>query len=281
MTTGYDRPTVESFGREWQAFDQSGAGSAELERLFLRYFSDFPWDLAGSESVGLDAGCGSGRWARFVSERVGGLVCLDPSSGAAGVAARNLAGQASCHVVIGAAGQLPIRPGSLDFGYSLGVLHHTPDPALARGDCVGALKPGAPFLVYLYYALDGRPGWFRALWRASDALRRVISRAPYGVRRAVTWPIAAAVYWPLARAALLAEHTLGRDVGGMPLAFYRDKAFYVMRNDALDRFGTPLERRFTAAEVRRLMEAAGLTDVRLAEGPPYWRAVGVRPGAGS
>jgi len=53
-----------------------------------------------------------------------------------------------------------IPAGSQDFGYSLGVLHHVPDTAAAIRSCVTLLKPGAPLLLYLYYAFDNRPVWF-------------------------------------------------------------------------------------------------------------------------
>ncbi|MCY7329778.1 MAG: class I SAM-dependent methyltransferase, partial [Saprospiraceae bacterium] len=63
--------------------------------------------------------------------------------------------------------------GAMDFGYSLGVLHHIPDTRAALAACVRKLKPGAPFLLYLYYAFDNRPWWFKALWRLSDVVRRL------------------------------------------------------------------------------------------------------------
>jgi hypothetical protein len=49
-----------------------------------------------------------------------------------------------------------------------------------------------------------------------------------------------------------------------------------MRTDSRDRFGTPLEQRFTAAEVRTMMEQAGLKNIRLSEAEPYWCAVGFK-----
>src|SRR5690606_14720816 len=133
--------------------------------------------------------------------------------------------------------------------------------------CTAKLKPGAPFLVYLYYAFDQRPAWYRALWRASEGLRAGISRLPFGLKRRVTDVIAAAVYWPLTRVALLAERA-GADVRHFPLAPYRNYSFYTMRTDALDRFGTPLEQRFTRDQIRAMMEEAGLTDIRFRDGEP-------------
>ncbi|MDI1282427.1 hypothetical protein [Brevundimonas sp.] len=142
-------------------------------------------------------------------------------------------------------------------------------------DCVRKLKPGAPLLVYVYYAFDNRPGWFRALWRVTDLGRVVISRLPFGLRRAVTTGIAVLVYWPLARGAALAER-LGIRVEGLPLSAYRHNSFYSMKTDALDRFGTRLEQRFSRARIAAMMADAGLVDVRFSVGVPYWVACGTR-----
>jgi hypothetical protein len=49
-----------------------------------------------------------------------------------------------------------------------------------------------------------------------------------------------------------------------------------MRNDALDRFGTPIEKRFSKAEVESMMKNAGLENVIIAATKPYWHAVGRR-----
>jgi hypothetical protein len=51
-----------------------------------------------------------------------------------------------------------------------------------------------------------------------------------------------------------------------------------MRTDALDRFGTRLEKRFTKNEMRKLMEDCGLRDIRFSE-TSFWTAVGYRPKA--
>jgi SAM-dependent methyltransferase len=271
-----DRATVQGFGREWTTFDQSGVNHRALEATFDRYFALFPWDALSERAIGIDVGCGTGRWARFVAPRVGRLLCVDPSEPAADVARRTLSDVGNVDIQVAAAGGLPVADASLDFGYAIGVLHHMPDPAVGLRDCARVLKPGAPFLVYLYYALDNRPVWFRALWRATDAARRGISRLPFRARYWLTQALAALVYWPLARAARLAE-SLGisrRRVELAPLSFYRHKPFYIMRNDALDRFGTRVEHRYTRQEVRRLMEDTGFCNVVISPDPPYWCAVG-------
>ena len=137
------------------------------------------------------------------------------------------------------------------------------------------LKPGAPLLLYLYYAFDDRPVWFRALWSVSDGFRGIVRRFPAGLKHGVTDAIAACVYFPLARLSGILEK-LGLSIHDIPLSYYRNHSFYTMRTDSRDRFGTPLEKRFKRVEVENMMRDAGLVDIRFSEGAPYWCAVGTK-----
>lgn len=277
LSDNLDVATVEGFGEEWDAFDQSGLSGEEYDAWFDAYFHLFPWAALKTDAQGFDLGCGSGRWAAKVAPRVGRLHCIDPAEKALAVARRRLADAENVTFHHAAADRLPLADGSQDFGYSLGVLHHVPDTARALQDGVAKLKPGAPFLLYLYYALDDRPAWFRALWKASDVVRRGISRMPFPLRKGVTTGIAGAVYLPLARGALAAEK-FGLPVRSIPLSAYRRSSFYTMRTDALDRFGTRLEQRFTRGQIAAMMESAGLRDISFSDREPFWVALGYRNG---
>jgi SAM-dependent methyltransferase len=266
---------VAGFGDEWRRFDQSGAPERELTEWFERYFEIFPWDALPPRAVGMDLGCGSGRWARFVAPRVGTLHCIDASGAALDVARQRLGGLGGCVFHHASVDSIPLPDASLDFAYSLGVLHHVPDTAAGIAACVQKLKPGAPFLVYLYYAFDRSPGWFRRIWRVSDVVRRGVSRFPHPLRYATSQALAAGVYWPLARTAAVLEK-VGFDVTHVPLSTYRACSFHQMRNDALDRFGTSREQRFSRDEIRHMLEAAGLEGITFHDGAPFWCAVGHR-----
>ena len=270
-----DAATVAGFGDEWKTFDQTRLPESDLRKQFEQYFRIFPWEALPDEPVGFDLGCGSGRWARCVAPRVGQLHCIDASDAAISVARANLGGHPNCAFHVATVAELPLAPDSMDFGYSLGVLHHVPDTASGIRECTERLRPGAPFLIYLYYAFDQRPGWFRATWRVADGLRRLISRLPHRAKLALTSAIAVVAYYPLARLARHGER-LGANVDGFPLSAYRDRSFYMMRTDAYDRFGTRVEKRFRAEEIRAMLEDAGLERVAFSDEFPYWCAVGFK-----
>jgi SAM-dependent methyltransferase len=167
---------------------------------------------------------------------------------------------------------LPFLNAHFDLIFSLGVLHHLPDTEGAIRNLTDKLSPGGTFLLYLYYAFDNRPLWFKALWRVSDAVRRLISSLPFPLRYALSQIIALCVYWPMARAAKYLPVP-----ASWPLSAYAHRSFYVMRTDALDRFGTRLEQRFTKRQITAMLESAGLEGICFSDSEPYWVCKAVKP----
>ena len=274
-----DPDVARGFGEEWSTFrqDEDHLSAQQRREIFDDYFRIFPWALLPpGGGTGIDVGCGTGRWSMLVAPRVAHLHLLDVSSEALAVARQNLKAASNVSFHAASVAAMPLPDASLDFAYSLGVLHHVPDTQSAIGAIAAKLKPGAPCLVYLYYALDNRPAWYRALWRLSNLGRLVISRLPHPLRLVVSQIVAALVYWPLARLATLLSR-LGRSPRGLPLAYYADKSFYVMRTDAYDRFCTRLEKRFTRPEIEAMLKRAGFADVRFSDREPFWCAVGIKP----
>jgi SAM-dependent methyltransferase len=269
-----DPDVAAGFGEEWSTFRQGSEelSKADREAIFESYFHIFPWNELPPDSVGLDAGCGSGRWSVMVAPRVGHLHLLDASADALAVAQVNLADAENTSFHLASVGEIPLEDNSLDFAFSLGVLHHVPDTATAIRDIADKLKAGAPFLIYLYYALDNRPWWYRTLWRLSDIFRIVISRLPTKLRLALSQLIALAVYWPLARLAALVERA-GLSPGAIPLESYRHRSFYVMQTDAYDRFCTRLEQRFTRRQIEDMLTSAGFENIRFSGRTPFWCAI--------
>jgi ubiquinone/menaquinone biosynthesis C-methylase UbiE len=273
-----DPQVARGFGREWSTFrqDTDHLSQQQRQKIFDDYFHIFPWPLLPPDGgVGIDVGCGTGRWSMLVAPRVAHLHLLDASAEALAVAKDNLSFASNVSFYATSVAEIPLPPNSLDFAYSLGVLHHVPDTQAAIDAVAGKLKSGAPFLIYLYYAFDNRPGWYRLLWRIADLGRAVVSRLPHPARFVVSQTIAALIYWPLARTAGVVSR-LGGSFKSLPLSWYADKSFYVMRTDAYDRFCTRLEKRFTQAEVEQMLRHAGFENVRFSDRAPFWCAVGIK-----
>ena len=98
---------------------------------------------------------------------------------------------------------------------------------------------------------------------------------PFNLKVLVTKLIAIIVYLPLAKLSYLLEY-LGLDTTNIPLSQYRKYSFYVMKTDALDRFGTKLEKRFTKKEIKEMMNESGLSSIQFRDKAPYWTAIGYK-----
>lgn len=268
-TGNVDLKTVEGFGKEWGRFTQREMSDAERAEVFSKYFSLIDWSRKPSRA--LDMGCGSGRWDLLVAPLVAQLVAADASPEALLVARRNVE-LPNVSFVEATAETLPFPDGYFDFIFSLGVLHHVPDTQGAIDALTAKLSSGGALLLYLYYAFDTRPGWFKMLWKISDWIRRLVCRLPFPLRYGFSQVVAVFVYWPLARTAKYLPVP-----ESWPLKFYANRSFYFMRTDALDRFGTRLEKRFTQKEITAMLERAGLKNVRFSEGDPYWVCVATKP----
>ncbi len=270
-----DPVVAAGFGHEWSTFRQREGELSAIDRgaIFQSYFHIFPWNDLPPDAVGLDVGCGSGRWSVMVAPKVGHLHLLDASEEALAVARQNLSGASNVSFHVASVGNIPLEDSSLDFAFSLGVLHHVPDTAAAIWAIATKLKPGAPFLIYLYYAMDNRPWWYRAIWQFSSVFRVTISHLPPSARLVVSQIIAIAVYWPLARLAATVERA-GFSSSSIPLESYRHRKFYVMRTDAYDRFCTRLEQRFTRRQIEAMLSDAGFDGIRFSDTVPFWCAVG-------
>jgi SAM-dependent methyltransferase/uncharacterized protein YbaR (Trm112 family) len=271
-TTGRD-PVIAGFDDEWGRFRE--VGTADQSRVFERYFDLLPPECFRLDQTVLDAGSGAGRWAFEVSRKGPRVIAVDLGQSIEVTRANTPPDRVAC--VQADLLALPLAPAAVDWAYSLGVLHHTQAPDVGLTNVVRSVRPGGFVLLYLYYALDQRGPVFRGVFQAVDIARRFISRQPRGAARAIATLIAASIYWPLARGGAILERAGAAGLAEkIPLSFYRHLSFATMRNDSLDRFGTRLERRYTRAEMTTLMRHAGLADIHISEGLPFWHGVGTK-----
>lgn len=269
-----DWTTVESFGEEWTKFAKFS--DRDVDDVGSDYFDIVDESMLNSKSLALDVGCGTGRWTRFIQSRCNFVEAIDPSK-AVVAASVMLGGFDNIRITHADVDNIPFRDESFDFVFSLGVLHHIPDTAAAMQKCVEKVKVGGHFLVYLYYNLDNMGFIPKVIFFLMNSLRQVVCKMPPWLKKVSCDLLAVLIYLPNAIATWVLKLTIGGDTyKRIPLAYYHDKSFNVMRNDALDRFGTPLEQRFSKAQIVAMMEACGLAEIRVSTERPYWHAVGKR-----
>ena len=268
-----DLNTVHSFGEEWKEFHEFR--DEEIKKIGDTYFDIVTPDMIGKDKIAADFGCGTGRWTKYFHDKAGSVAAIDPSE--AILSASNVLKEVdNVYLYKASIDNLPFPDNYFDFGFSLGVLHHIPDTQKAMDACIRKIKPGGYFLVYLYYNLDNRGILYKTLFSLSDIIRKVVSKMPDRLKKFFCNFLAVIFYMPFVLfSRLLKVFGVSKKIRSyIPLHSYESTSFYIIRNDALDRFGTPLEQRFSKEHIHNMMQTAGLDNIIFSNQAPFWHAVG-------
>jgi len=268
-----DQSVIDGFGHEWATFDYAETETAEaLDAQFVAYC--VPIDLTQfnpATSIAADFGAGSGRWSSRLAPYFSLIYALEPSDGASAVLKKKFTDDPKITLLQETVGANSIPAQSLDLAMSLGVLHHIPDTGLAIKDVARSIKASGFFLCYLYYDLENKPMYYKMIFQGVNLVRRVISGLPQPLKRLSATIVAVLIYWPLARFSKYLKK-LGRNTSNLPLHHYANMPFVMLANDALDRFGTSLEQRFSKAEITEMLREAGfdLNTLKFSDAEPFW-----------
>jgi SAM-dependent methyltransferase len=177
--------TAARFGFEWNEFSTFEMAAEETSMatwMSPKHLSD----LRGLTV--LDAGCGMGRHAVIAAAHgVERLVGIDLGS-AVDAAFANTRHLRSVCIVQGDIYHPPVKDGVFDAAYSLGVLHHLPDPRRGFAAIAPKVKPGGWLQVWLY-GREGN-GW---LLLVLNPIRRITSRMPLGLLKVLSGIVAVPV----------------------------------------------------------------------------------------
>jgi SAM-dependent methyltransferase/uncharacterized protein YbaR (Trm112 family) len=265
------RLTRESFGYQWTRFSEM---VVDFRRNFLQYIQPVDEGFFPGKR-GLDLGCGFGRHiynaARFGAEMVG----VDISDAIESTRV-NTQGLPNVHLVQADVYHLPFRPGVFDFAYSIGVLHHLPEPEAAFQRLVGLVRPGGSIFIWVY---SNRRRFVNFVL---ESVRAVTTRVPKPVQQFLSF-VGAGVDWvgfivpyravsrlPLVGAA-------ARRLGFARLKVYSEYPFQVVYADWFDRLAAPIRFYYDDAAMNGWLDRAKLgRTVVSPTGLFGWRAYGER-----
>ncbi len=229
-----------SFGRQWNRYDV--ARPDEDEATFRIKTGVDPRDLAGR--LVLDAGCGGGRYARLLGQHGARVLGVDLSS-AVDKAAELCASFPEVAIVQGDLLDLPVAEEAFDLVYSIGVLHHTPDPRRAFAQIARRVKPGGRLAVWLYRRNTPPQEWL------NSGLRAVSTRLPAPVLEPICAGLGALGSIPVV------NRTFNK------LANFSNHPDWTLRVcDNFDWYAPRYQSHHTPAELRRWFEEEGFADIQ-------------------
>ncbi len=197
----------------------------------------------------LDAGCGGGRFVELLARQGVRIVGMDIDGTGLGQVSRTLADYKDAHFVQADLFHLPFRPGVFDFIFSLGVLHHTPDPKAAFLNLTGLLKAGGQIAIWVYPKSPRTP--------VSDLLRplttRIATKYLYWIALAVTLS-----YGPLLQVPRL-NRRLKSILYRTRLPWHQERHWRV--HSFLDWYGPKYQFKYSPEELESWFAEAGLIEV--------------------
>ena len=224
-----DNNVIRDFGDEWERFNFLDEKKLQsLREQFDKYIAPLPEELRKrNDLIIADFGAGTGRWSHFIRDFAAKIYVLEPAEKAFRVLTSRFRDDSKVVLLHESVESNQIPNNSLDLAVSLGVLHHIADTQGAIQKVAEKIKPGGTFLGYLYYALENKPFLYRALWRLSNSIRKVISRLPRKIKLVLADFIALTIYLPLATISRILEK-IRISVDLVPLHHYKDLSFHVI-----------------------------------------------------
>jgi ubiquinone/menaquinone biosynthesis C-methylase UbiE/uncharacterized protein YbaR (Trm112 family) len=257
-----------SFGLQWNLFRAEQIDSINgLPASRNRFFAETGWTPESlSGKLVLDAGCGAGRFLDVAANYACDAVGVDLSN-SVDAAKQNLTGRRNVDFVQASIYELPFRRDTFDAAYCLGVIQHTPDPSAAIAAIPRVVKSGGDVAYFIYK----KKRW--TLFYSKYLVRPLTTRLPERLLLAlikITMPFLFVLTEILFRIPLLGRY----------FAFAIPVANYVGANnrqpgltakqryrwaimDTFDMLAPTFDQPQIEADVRAVLERAGVTNVRL------------------
>ena len=178
--SGVEARTAEAFGYEWTRYAEL---ADRYRQQFLDWIRPVKADFFKGRAV-LEGGCGKGRHTALAASFGARAVVSIDLSDAVDAAFANTRDRDNVHIVQGDLNQPPVKK-VFDYAFSIGVLHHIPEPERGFRALVDRLRPGGAISAWVY----GREGNGWIVHFVTPMRERVTSYLPHSVLDALSGAI--------------------------------------------------------------------------------------------
>jgi len=268
---------ADSFGEQWNAFAESQLDNSQTYESSLRFDSEIGWkesELANKTIV--EIGSGAGRFVDIVSKRNARLVVGIDVTTAVDAAQNNLKDRSNVFFIQADAFNLPIKKGYFDFAYSIGVMHHTPEPQKAFESMVDIVSDNGNIGVSLYeISLYSRPNrnnikvatidllWALNLWRV-EMFRMITTKIPSKIMIMYCKKFIPILHF------LNKIPIIGLVRYAFPSTCYRKLPVVWSMVDTMDTYSTSIVHQYRAKDVFQWFLKLGLSNIILMNGRAGW-----------
>lgn len=249
--------THASYSYQWRKFKEM---LPHWEQVFLDSIRPIkPSFFRGT--LGLDAGCGFGRSLYYAASYGAEVVGIDLSE-AVESARQNTRNWCTVHVIQADIYHPPLRDRSLDFVYSIGVLHLLPDPKRGFHSLARLLAPGSPFFIWVYRRGPQRLGCQIA---ALNAVRAISTHLPLPLLDVVCLGLAVGQWlFCIAPWRVLSRFAPTRRLARrLPFTLYARYPFRVLHTDWFDGLSVPVVKYCSREEIAVWLQEVKLEQVRI------------------
>ena len=244
------KKTADSFGFEWTKFNK-----LKSERGFLEFIGPINKEFFKGKFI-LDAGCGNGSYSYYSASYGAEVISIDFSD-AVSVARENTKNM-NVQVVRADITHPPFKDGTFDYIFSIGVLHHLPDPEKGFQQLVPLLKPGGLISIWVY----GRAKQWAAVY-FYEPIIKISHRLPHGLLYYLCYFPAIIMQITNYLYLLLKKVHLSKLASILPFKYYADYPFSVKLNDSFDTFATPSARYYSDEEISNWFVGSKLMDIKI------------------
>jgi ubiquinone/menaquinone biosynthesis C-methylase UbiE len=234
--------------------------------------------VRGFRGIDVGSGCGYDTFIMAKNNPSVKIISMDISDGIYTNLKLNR-GLSNVCIVKGSVLHMPFKEGVFDFAYSFGVLHHTPDPRKGLLEVTRTIKHGSPVFLYLYEDHSENTVKFIAI-KIINIIRRFTTKMPPRLIYFLSLVASPFIFIFFSTPARIFNRCKYTKKFAEKIPFNFGTSLFSLTGDLYDRFGAPIEHRFSRKEIKDMFGGCNLPEANITKlkATAGWVAWGYKKG---